>query len=217
MYECWSNLNFCYNPMYRMHSYVRFLHASPGTSNIDILMNNKDVSTNLSYKDFTEYFPVYHGRYNIKVFPAGNRTKVLIDTDINILPGSIFTVSVIGKLEDISLYPILDPRLPIPMGKVCLRFIHLSPDTPPVDVRLSNGALLFSNIGYKQITNYILLSPATYNFDIYLAATNKRILYVPNASLSSDKFYSIYFIGSSRQEPSLQVLIPLDGNSYLRF
>lgn len=217
MYEWVYNSNYCYNPMYGIHSYVRFLHASPNTPNIDILINNKDISTNLSYKDFTEYLPVYPGRYNIKVFPTGNRTKVLIDTDITIPPGSIFTISVVGKLEDISIYPILDPRMPIPMGKVCLRFVHLSPETPPVDVRLSNGVLLFSNIGYKQVTNYILLDPSTYEFDIYIAGTNKRILYVPNMSLSSDRFYSIYLVGLLRQEPSLQVLIPLDGNSYLKF
>jgi len=48
-----------------------------------------------------------------------------------------------------------------------------------------------------------------------LANTDIDMLYVPNINLKSDKYYTLYLIGLVTNFPAPQMLIPLDGISYL--
>ena len=209
-------MNYFNQPQPEPDSYIRVLHASPDAPPVDIYVNNNLVASNLAYQGFTPYLSLFTGRYNIKVFAAGTRTNPVINTNVNIPPNSIFTVAAVGKLRDISLLPILEPRMRIPSGRLNVRFAHLSPDAPRVDVRLGDGTMLFSNVAFKEVTNYLLVNPGTYTFQVFLAGTNERVLHVPNITLKANRFYTIYAVGLAAGNPPLQVLIPLDGNSYLR-
>lgn len=196
-------------------SYIRLLHVSPGSPAVDIYINNVPTIRGLAYKGFTEYRPISSGLYNIKVYPSGNTTSPLIDTSLFIPDGIIYTIAAIGTPPNISLQPIEDTRRPIIEGKTLLRFAHLSPDTPNVDITLPDGTILFNNVGYKQVTRYISVNPGVYRVQARLTGTDKVILEVPNINLSPNRFYTIYAVGLSSGNPPLQVLIPLDGNSYL--
>lgn len=198
-------------------SYIRILHASPDAPAVDIYANDMLIAQNLSYKSFTEYLSVVPGNYNIRVFPSGNTTTPVINTNLNIPANSIFTVAASGMLSNIGLFPISEPITAIPPGKLFIRFVHLSPDAPDVDIVLPDGSVLFSNVGYKGVTNYIPVNPGTYTINVNPAGTDKTVLYVPNITLTSGKFYTIYAVGLVQGPPPLQVLIPLDGNSYIKF
>jgi len=213
-YYCFNNIP-CHIRVEK--SYIRILHASPDAPAVDVYANDMLIARNLSYKFFTEYLNVVPGNYNIRVFPTGNTTNPVIDTNLSIPANSIYTVAASGVLSNIGLFPISEPIMAVPPGKLFLRFVHLSPDAPDVDVVLPDGYVLFSNIGYKGVTNYIPVNPGTYTVYVNPTGTNKPVLYVPNITLNSGKFYTIYAVGLAQGSPPLQVLIPLDGNSYIKF
>jgi len=190
-------------------------HASPDAPQVDVLLNNRLVASNLAYRGFTEYLPLQPGRYNVKVLRAGTRTNPVIDEDLNIPANSIFTVAVTGRVANIGLLPIAEPRMRIPAGKLFLRFGHLSPNAPRVDVRLPDNRPLFTNVGFNEVTDYIPVNPGTYAISVFIAGTNQRVLYVPNINLKANRFYTVYAVGLAGDNPPLQALIPLDGNSYL--
>ena len=216
MYNYLNNFPYNFYPRQPLApSYIRLLHASPNTPAVDIYANGNLVARNLSYRQFTEYFAVPEGNYNITVFPAGQTANVILNTTIYIPGGSIFTISVIGLLPNGTLLSVEDPRMPIPPGKLMLRFVHISPNAPIVDVGIQSGAIIFRNVGYQNATQYLPVDPGTYTFNILVAGTGQRILYVPNINLARGRFYTIYFIGLAAGVPSLQVLIPLDGNTYI--
>lgn len=205
------------NAVDEMNSFIRILHASPDAPAVDVYANGSKIASNLKFKEFTEYLPVMPGSYNIKVFPAGTKRNPVINTTLNVPANKIFTIAAINKLENIMLMPILDPKLPISPGMTYVRFGHLSPNAPAVDVRLENGMQLFSNVPYMNVTPYKAVMPGTYNFEIYPTGSNQRVLYVPNANLGANRFYTLYAVGLVGERPPLQVLIPLDGNSYIEF
>lgn len=210
----------CYNcPNSRMNpaiSYIRILHASPNAPSVDIYANDKLIAKNLSYRNFTPYISVPKGEYNIKVYPAGTKDKAVIDTSLDLPGSSAFTVAAVGLLPNISLFPIVEHKKPLVPGKLYLRFAHLSPDAPPVDIVTPDGTKLFEDISYKEVADYIEVAPGNYTVNVNVAATNKTVLTVPNIKLLPNRFYTIYAIGLAGGKPSLQVLIPLDGISYLR-
>lgn len=196
-------------------SHVRILHASPKSPAVDIYLNENLIIRNLPYKKFTEYLPVLPGTYNIKIFPTGVTTNPVIDRNINVTPNSIITVAAIGLLPNIKLLPILDPKLPKQPGLVNVRFVHLSPNAPSVDITLPDGKILFEDVEYKEITDYLTVKPGLYTFQVKPTGEETIVLTVPNQRLQPNRFYTIYAIGLVNDEPSLQLLTALDGNSYI--
>lgn len=197
-------------------SFVRLLHASPDAPAVDIYANNQPIARNFSYRSFTPYVSLDPGMYNIKIYPAGGpKVNPVLDTNITIPPQKIITLAAVGTLENLSLLPVPDPMMPRDPKKVYIRFVHLSPDAPNLDISLPNGTKLFEDVQYKEITNYIPINPGTYTLEAKVAGTDNTAIYVPNIKLKPNRFYTVYGIGLANGSPSLQVLIPLDGNSYL--
>lgn len=198
-------------------SYIRILHAVPNAPNVDIYANDMMIAKNLPYEKFTEYLEVPSGPYDIKVFPTGETNNYVLDADLTIPPNTISTIAAIGLLPDIDLYPILDPIQEIVPGKACVRFAHLSPNAPAVDITLPNGTIIFDNVEYREVTDYECISPGRIAIQARVAGTDQVVLNVPRIRLQPNRFYTIYAVGLVGETPPLQVLIPLDGNSYIKF
>lgn len=198
-------------------SYIRLLHASPDAKPVDVYVNDRLIASNLAYKNFTPYSKLPTGLYTIKVFPAAQTTNPVINTQFQVPARSIYTLAAVGMLQNIALQPILEPVTYYKPGASLLRFIHLSPNTPAVDITLPNGEKLFNDIEYKEVSQYISVNPGVYTFQAKPTGTNNIALLVPNIRLLPNKIYSIYAVGLSEGNPPLQVLIPLDGSTYLKF
>jgi hypothetical protein len=196
-------------------SYIRVLHASPGASGVDVYANGNLIARNLRYRNFTPYLKVTPGAYNIRVYRFGTTTNPIVSTNVTLNPGAIYTAAAIGRPVNIGLFLISDTRVPVSQSRANVRFIHLSPDSPALDITLPDGRILFSNVGYRGVTNYIPLNPGRYTIQARLAGTNNVILRVPNIVIRPGLNLSIYAVGLSKGTPKLQVLIPLDGSTYL--
>jgi hypothetical protein len=203
--------------MNRNFSYIRVLHASPGAPAVDVYANGNIIARNLPYKSFTPYIKVPSGAYTVRVFPTGKTTDPVIETSLEIPGKSIFTVAAVGRLPDIGLLPILEPLQSVNPGYAMVRFVHLSPTAPIVDITLPNGQRLFKDVEYKEITGYIPVRPGTYTLQARPTGTDKVALTVPNITLKANTLYSVYAVGLVEGNPPLQVLIPMDGGTYLKF
>lgn len=197
-------------------SYLRLLHASPGTSAVDVYANSSLITSGLSYRGFTEYLQVIPGKYNIKAFPTGTTGAALVDTEVEVPVQSIVTAVVIGVSPNIGVKAFFEPVLQIPAGKLYLRFANLVPDSPGLDLVLSDGTTLFENVSYGAAVSYIAVFPNTYTFFLQQTGTDKNLLYVPNIQLTPGRFYTVYAVGQVKGNTPLQVLVPLDGNSYIK-
>ena len=199
----------------RNTSYIRILHAVPNAPAVDVYANRVPIARNLRYREFTEYQPIKAGTYQIEIYPAGRTDNPVLRTTATLPDYSIFTIAAVGQLPNISLLPIAEPKIPFPQGMAMIRFSHLSPTAPNVDITLTDGTVLFSDVRFKETTGYIMVPPTTYNLQARVAGTDQVVLDVPNIKLLSDRFYTVYAVGLPGGQPPLQVLIPLDGNTYI--
>jgi hypothetical protein len=202
------------NPNY---SYIRIFHASPGSPAVDIYIDDKIAIRNLPYRGFSVYLRTAPGSYNVKVFPTGQREKPVIDTKIDVPSRSILTVAAIGTLSNISLLPILEPPIAQNPRVAYIRFSQLSPNSPNLDVILAGTGKIFSNVAYTKTTDYLPTNPGVHTFNITTTGNSERILHVPNIRLLPNRIYTIYTIGLLQKNPPLQVVVPLDGSSYIKF
>lgn len=196
-------------------SYIRLLNASPGTEGVDVFANGKPLVRDVRYKEFTPYVKVVPGTYRITAYPAGTTAKLLADMQITFRPNSIHTAAFIGRPPNTELFTIPEPRVTVPPGRANVRFVHLSPNSPAVDITTPDGKVIFPNVQYKGITNYMALAPGRHTLQARISGTDKVVLNVPNILLKPRRNYSVYAVGLSSAKPELQVLIPLDGNTYL--
>lgn len=197
----------CYMMQQRMNSRVRVFHAVPNAPAVDVYANDNLIVRNLAYKETSPYLPVPSGNYNIKVYPTGETTNPVIDSKVFVPENSIYTIAAIGELPDISLYPIQEPISPNNTGMACVRFIHLSPNAPPVDIKLPDGTVVFSNIPYKGMACYTCVPSGTYTFRVTPAGTDDVVLTVPNVRLNANTLYTIYAVGLVGEEPALEAIL----------
>jgi len=197
-------------------SYIRFLNAVPGLAPVDIYANRSLIAQGLPYKGFTEYMQVLPGIYNMTIFAAGTTGPVLLDAIVEIPVRSINTVVLMGTPQALSIRPFFETVVQVPRGRLYLRFANLVPGGPEMDLTLSNGTELFTNVQFGMVTSYLSVPAGTYIFHVKQSNTDTTLLYVPNIQLFEGRFYTIYTVGRMDGSIPLQVLIPLDGNSYIQ-
>lgn len=198
-------------------SYIRILHAIPKAPVVDVYADDKIIAKKLPFGKFSEYEKLPSGSYKISIYPTGKKTTPLLSSNLSLSSESINTVALIGTPTAVNLFPIIDPIKEIEQGKVCVRFAHLSPDAPAVDITSPDGKVLFDDVSYEEITDYLCTAPGKFNIQARLAGTDTIVLRVPNLRLYPNRFYTIYAVGLVDGPPKLQVLVPLDGNTYIKF
>lgn len=87
-----------------------------------------------------------------------------------------------------------------------VRFIHLSPNAPAVDITLPDGTLVFNDIQYKEVTDYIPLMPGNYTLQVRPFGTSQVVLTIPNIVVQQDTPSTIYAIGLVGTNPPLEAI-----------
>ena len=198
--------------------YLRFFQASYNAPALDIFINDVPVVKDFVYKNFTEYYKARAGNYNVKIYPAGNRDLIVLDANIELYPNNIYTLAIMGlyNFNGIEINLIADHLRNIDENYSYIRFINLSPSLQNLDVVLNNR-LEISELSYGTVSGYLELVPGKYNFKAYSSEKKKLVLENPNMVLNAAKIYSGYIVGINNKNNNLQILIPLEGATYLKF
>ena len=178
-------------PGITMFSYIRFFNAYPGAGSVDIYVNGRKVASNLLYRNFTEYMKAFPGYYRVAVFRAGTTESPLTVSYINLIGYRIYTAALTGTEGNVSLEMINDNRRFLQGNMAYVRFVQLSANAPRMDVYLDDS-LVLSDLNYKEVSRYMAVVPG-------------------------GKAYTIYVVGDMNDRVGLQVVIPLEGASYLAF
>ena len=192
-------------------SLLRVFHAAPQAPAVDVYINEKLVFSNLQFTQFSSYVKLKEGEYRIDIFQTGTMVQPIISGSLDLDEGQMLTIAAIGNLDDLSLLVINDNADKKASPKVSsFRVVHLSPNTPAVDI-LVNNKILVENLAFKQNTSYVDIAPGSYNIEAVLSS-NKESVLVFGVMLKANRIYTIYIVGES---PNLRAIQSVDGNTYL--
>ncbi|GAB6167761.1 DUF4397 domain-containing protein [Clostridium carnis] len=194
-----------------LQSKIRFLHSLPSSLQVDIYANGELIGKDLSFSKITCYKTISPGSYKIEIFNSGTYDSPILAKNIDLLPNTSSTISLITLGNDIDIFVLNDANIPETITNSFLRFIHLSPNAPLLTLSLPNDISLFGNVEYVETTGYYPLSPAIYNFKVLFLPSN-TFKYIKDITLKNGKFYTIYIIGSLNASPQLGYLLVEDGN-----
>ena len=192
-------------------SHIRVLHAVPDAPNVDVYANDQLVAENLPYGQYTNYITVPSETYEISLYVAGSTDSPVLSNMLTIHPNSIYTIAAVGRLSDISFLAIPDTNMSHHYNMSMIRFVHLSPNAPSVDITLPDGTIIFQRIPFKEVTHYIALPPSDYTLQVRVAGTSTVVLTLPTIETDADKYYTVYALGLVGESPELEALVVLDG------
>lgn len=185
---------------------VRFVHASIDAPNVDIYIDGVRILQDFSFKEASNYLSLPAGRHQVDIYPAGNMVSTVLSRKINIVHGKQYTLIPTGYVKNIKWLALEDdPR--VPRGETKVRFIHLSPDAPAVDIAVKDRDVIFPNISFRKHTNYLAISPMTVDFEARITGSSNVALPIPQVQLQPNKVYSILIVGSASSKPELEALI----------
>jgi hypothetical protein len=174
---------------------VMVVHASPDAPGVDLLIDNSKVNTAaLTFPQNTGYLDVSPGVRNVKVNAAGTSTSV-INADVTLEEDKNYSIFAINRVANIEAIVLVDDLTAPAAGKAHVRFGHLSPDAPAVDIAVRGGAVVFPNAKFKDFTGFTPLDAGSYNLDVRVAGTSTVALSLPAITLEAGKIYTVFARG----------------------
>jgi hypothetical protein len=173
---------------------VSLFHTSPDGPDLDILVDDQKINNvAFEYAKTTDYLRFSSGIRKIKFRPFGGGATA-IDTTITLEPDEHFSLFVIDDYKDASIMLMFDDDEKPAEGKARLRFINVSPDSEPLQLRVKDVALpLTVGQSFTEASQFMELDAKTYDFEITSAGV--KVLELPGSILQEEWSYTIYVIG----------------------
>lgn len=189
---------------------VMAVHASPDAPAVDLLVDGTVAGTGLAFPNNTGYLTVTAGTRNVKVNVAGSGTTV-INADFPVLAGGNYSVFAKGPVASIGALVIADDLTAPATGKAHVRFVHLSPDAPAVDVAVTGGPVLFANKAFEEYSAFTPVDAGTYDLEVRPAGSGSVVLALPGVALQSGKIYTVFargfLAGTGAQALGAQIIV----------
>jgi len=190
---------------------VRVVHASPDAPAVDVWVNGSVAFSNAPFQGITGYAALAPDTYNVQVTPTGATEPVVIEADLTLDANTDYTVVAVGLLADIEPLVLVDNNSTPAAGKAHVRFVHASPDAPAVDIAVANGGpVLFSNVPFKGVGDYLPVDAGTYDLEVRVAGTETVALEVPGVALAGSTVYTIFAMGLAGGDPALEAVPSVD-------
>jgi hypothetical protein len=178
---------------------VMAIHASPDAPAVDLLVDNVVAGTGLAYPGNTGYLTVNAGTRNLKINVSGTSTTV-INANLPLSPGASYSVFACDSVSKIAPLVLTDDLSAPASGMAHVRFVHLSPNAPAVDVAVTSGPVLFANKSFKQYSAFTPVAAGTYNLEVRPAGSSTVVLPLPGITLQAGKIYTVFakgFLGAA--------------------
>ncbi len=181
------------------------VNASPNSSAVEVSANGKVLVPTLAYPGNTGYQVVSAGTNNIKVGPAGT-TTYYINTNMDLQAGSSYTVYLVDSATKAKGTTTKDDTTRPAAGKAKVRFLHLSPNLPAIDVKFTGSgtsSATFSGRNFNDVSattsyaTFIEVDAGTYQPGVTAAGTSTVItgIVLQPLQFDSGKIYTVFAKG----------------------
>ena len=199
---------------------VRFLHTVADGPDVNIMYGDSVLAKNLPYLGLSDYVSVPDGFRTFTVMRASRPFNVILRQTLVLRGNEKVTVCIITTKNGIALIQVPDTICKNkPEGLCCVRLAAMAYGLTPIDLLMSDGRTVFSDVMYKEVTAYRTAKPGTYPFIIAdnnsssssSNSTPKSLLSF-TAEMKENKFYTIYVVGieNSGTSPLDTVIVECD-------
>ncbi|MCJ7553249.1 MAG: DUF4397 domain-containing protein [Ignavibacteriaceae bacterium] len=173
---------------------VMAIHASPDAPGVDVFVDNNLAQQNLTFPNNTPYIEIDAGIRNIKVNVTGIDLTVF-NENLPFDANKNYSAFAIDRAINLDALLLVDDLTAPASSKAHVRFLHLSPDAPAVDITLSDGTVIFGNVAFKEYIDFTPLDAGTHSLEVRTAGTTDVVLELGNITLIAGKIYTVFLRG----------------------
>jgi len=191
---------------------VMVVHASPDAPAVDLVVDGNVAGTGLAFPQNTGYLEVNAGTRNVQVNVSGTNPAVtVLQLPVPVERDKNYTVFAIDSVANLSVLPIEDDLSAPAAGNAHVRFFHLSPNAPAVDITDVSGNIVFGDRAFTEYTPFTPLPAGTYNLQVRAQGTSTVVLDLPGIVLENGKIYTVFargFLGgNSAQALNAEIIV----------
>jgi len=156
---------------------VRVVHASPDAPNVDVLLDDAEVLSDVPYLASSDYLAASAGDHNLKVNAAGTATTA-IEADVTLADGTDYTVIASGLVAEITPIVLEDDNSTPAAGNARVRAIHGAPSAPAVDIYvtapgadLGAAVPVLTGVAFGDVADYLEVPAGDYQVRVTPAGT----------------------------------------------
>lgn len=183
-------------------------HASPNAPNVDILIGDSVIASNVSYPSTLPYTELNTGNNRIRVRATGTSAYV-IDNTLFFEENKSYSVFAIDSLSKISTLFLTDD-LTVPGNTYSsVRYVNLTPNSPALDVAITGKSVVFPFYAFKQFSSFRPVNAGTVTLEVRYAGSPTPVYTLPDVTFENGKIYTIYtrgFIGSATTPLGISII-----------
>ena len=149
-------------PVWTSTARVRFLHAAYGYPSLRIRVGRRQLASWLNYASLSAYGRLSSGYQTITV--SGMDGYIYLQKTLPFPYGSLSTVALVNRAGGMDLVQIPDACCTPSRGYADFRVSNLVYNSPPLDVLLADGRVIYADVMFKETTSFKRLRPGEYQF-----------------------------------------------------
>jgi len=186
---------------------ISTFNAISTSKGFDIYIDNNRLnsySENFDYGTYISYQSIFPGNRLISIVQPGfNLKRPLVSKPLKFEENKYYTLVLTGT-QNIEYLLIEDEITPPERGKVSLRFIHLSPDSPELSLQLDEEIpAQFAKFMYKEVSPFLEFDAGSIRANIHSSNTNFKPINFEYTFLDQG-IYTVYVKGLSNVEDKAQ-------------
>lgn len=189
-------------------SYLRVVHGNSEAPAVTVWADGFEVFEDLESAEASVYARIPMGMHTLQVTPYGDTEPVVKDQAVELMPRTDYTVVAYGDMESIGAFVVQDEVQDVPERSAAVRFVHAVHDAPAVDIAVKDGPVIFPNVEFQDVAEYIWVPRGEYHLVVRVAGTD-RVMMPLDARISQSSTYTVYATGSLHD---IEVLVVEDNH-----
>jgi hypothetical protein len=162
---------------------VRVVHLSAGVPKVDLYVDGTRTVAAVPFKTASRYHSLPAGRHTLAIRPAGSSSgsTPLASAGASIAAGAPYSAVLLGASAQLKTVVVKDDFAAPPAGRAKLRVIDAAPQSPPLDIAVADGPVLFRDVRFGEVTPFITVAAGRMGMEVRAAGT-PRVLFTQGAA-----------------------------------
>jgi len=162
---------------------VRVVHLSAGVPAVDLYVDGAKTVSAVPFKTASKYRSLPAGTHTLAVRPVGASRDSTPVTSLRtpVRAGAPYTTALLGSAEASRAVVAKDDFSAPPAGRAKLRIIDAAPQSPPLDIAVADGPVLFRDVKFGEVTPFVDVAAGRFSMEVRAAGTSK-VLFTQGAA-----------------------------------
>jgi hypothetical protein len=162
---------------------VRVVHLSAGAPKVDVYVDGTRMIAAVPFKTASKYSRMPASVHTLVLRPAGSppSSPPAASQRVSVLPGAAYTAVLLGAPTQLQLRVAKDDFSAPPPGKAKVRVVNAAPQSPPLDIAVAGGPVLFRNVTFGMVSNFVPVTAGRFGLEVRQAGTS-TVLFTQGAA-----------------------------------